>query len=184
MDGKAKTAVTAVILIVLAIIGLGLRGCVVAMTPEQTVAAGTPDDQQIVLIGQRTMFLEPGSVGSRIAQWLNAGSSGTRAFGVGERSFQPGSDELNADGAARLERFVQMMQADRQLNARLLVSASDEPGAAQNQQLAEKRARRLRSEIVARGVPASRITAAAEPMTVASADPKWKQPPIVVVLSK
>ena len=182
LDRKAKAAITAVMFVFLLIVGLGLRSCVVALSPEQTVAAPDSDKDQLVLVGKETMVVPSGSVGSKMVSWLTGGGTGTRAFDVGDQAFRPGSDELTQLGLLRLERFAGMMRADSGLKARVIlftdgVSRLDD-------QLADKRTARIRTELIARRVPISRISTESRASPVNAANSNRKQPPIVVVLSK
>ncbi len=181
LDRKAKAAIAAVILIFLAIVLLALRSFVVALTPEQSVAASDSGEDQIVLLGKETMVLPSRSVGSKIVSWLNVGGAGARAFEVGDRTFPPGSDEPTQLGLLRFERFAQMMRADSDVKARVIVPPGN--GGQSDKQLAEKRAARIRTELIARGVPISRISTEARTVAASAGISNGKQP-IVVVLSK
>jgi hypothetical protein len=182
LDRKAKAAIMAMILIVLGIILLALRSCVVALTPEQTIAAPHSGDDQIVLLGKETMLLESGSVGSKIVSWLSAGGTKTRAFEVGDRSFPPGSDEPTQVGVRHLDRFAAVMKANSDVTARVIVPAGN---ASQSEmQLSEKRAARIRTELLARGVPSSRISTEARAMAANATTANGQPAPIIVVLSK
>ncbi len=182
LDRKAKAAIAAAMFIFVVIAGLGLRSCVVALTPEQTVAAPDTSKDQLVLVGKETMVVPSGSVGSTIVSWLTAGDTGTRAFDVGDQSFRQGSDELTQLGVLRLERFAGMMRADSRVKARVFVF-TDGVGSS-DEQLAEKRTARIRTELLARRVPISRISTEARAAPAGDAISNGKQPPIVVVLSK
>ena len=182
LDRKAKAAITAVMFVFLLIVGLGLRSCVVALTPEQTVAAPDSGKDQLVLVGKETMVVPSGSVGSKMVSWLTGGGTGTRAFEVEDQAFRPGSDEPTQLGLLRLERFAGMMRADSNVKARVIVFTDGARGS--DDQLADKRTARIRTELIARSVPSSRISTEARAAPANATISNRRQPPIVVVLSK
>ena len=180
LDRKAKAAVAGLFVIVLGISVLGLRSCVVALTPERPVAAPDSSQDEIVLIGKQTMVVPSGSVGSKIVSWLSAGGRESQAFEVGELSFPPGSDEPSEVGLAQFDRFAALMRANVDVKARVIVFEGGEDRS--GRQLAQKRARRIRAELLARGIPLSRVSAEAQ--AAPSQISAGKQPSILVVLSK
>jgi hypothetical protein len=177
LDRNAKRALAALVVITLAVIVLALRGAVLVLTPEQMVAAPTSEKEQIVLVGMHTMIVPTGSIGSKIVAWLQVKGGGTRAFAVDDQGFLPGSDEPSAPGLRRVELFAEMMRGDPSVKARVIVSGGE--GAGSNE-LAVKRAARIRAELATRGISSSRT------IIVAADDPtsNQAQPAIVVVLSK
>lgn len=181
LDRKARTAVFALALVVLAIVGMAVRGCVHSITPQSIASASAPGTNQVVQIGDQTIFLEQGSVASRINQWLNNGAADARAFAIDDQAFAPGTDELTEEGNIRLQRFAELVTANR-LNAKVYVTTYEGSDTAAKQKLAGKRAERIRSEMIVRGVPQPRIDTAVENIAVGKSSNG--PPTIVLVLSK
>lgn len=183
LDRHARFAVLAVVLVFLVIVGMAVRSCVGAMTPETIVAQSQSGNDQIIEIGNQTIFLERGSVASKVMQWINSGATDPRAFPIEDPVFQPDSDELTKDGKVRLQRFVDIMTKNR-LTANLFVTTYEGTDAAERQQLAAKRANRIRGEMIGRGVPEAQISTAVERISWNSAGGRGKAPTMVLVLSK
>jgi len=178
LDRRAKAAVAGLVLVVLAILGFVVRNSVIAMTPDSTVAAPAPEDQdELIQIGAHTLLLEHGSAGNRIAHWLHAGSKDSRAFEMGDQAFVPNSDALTPEGERRAHLFAQMMNHVHTLDANILLSTDE-----QDVRLERARADHLRSDMVADGIPASRVAVTNEPATGGQAFSR--EPELIVVLSK
>jgi len=178
LDRRAKMAVVGLVLVVVAILGLVVRNSVIAMTPEATVAAPTPENQdELIQIGTHTLLLKHGSAGNRIAHWLHAGSKDSRAFEMGSQAFVPNSDALTPEGERRVHLFAQIMNHVRTLDAHILVSTDGTQVA-----LERARATHLRGDMVADGVPASRVAVSNESVTGGEA--LSQKPELIVVLSK
>ena len=69
LDRKAKAAVAGLFVIVLGISVLGLRSCVVALTPERPVAAPDSSQDEIVLIGKQTMVVPSEYLEVVVTKW-------------------------------------------------------------------------------------------------------------------
>lgn len=178
LDRRAKTAVTGLVLVIIAILGLVIRNSVVSMTPDATVAAPIAENQdELIQIGRHTLLLEHGSAGNRIAHWLHAGSKNAEAFEMSNQSFVANSDALSPEGERRVGLFAQMMNHVRALNAQVYMS-SDE----RSVQLELARATHLRQDMVSRGIPPARVSVSNEP--VANGKALSKEPELVVVLSE
>lgn len=164
-------------LVVLAMLALTIRSAIIAVTPDSLIAEAAPETQdEIIQLGRHTLLIRHGSVGSKIAHWVHAGSKNSQAFEVPDRLFQPGSETLTSDGETRIGVFSNMMNHVEALKAHVLVSTLEG-----NADLARHRAERLRAALIARGVPASRIDVSAEPIKGGAA--LSAQPELVVVLS-
>jgi hypothetical protein len=178
LDRKAKGAVAAVVLVFIAIIGLTLRNSIVAMSSDPAIAAGAPENSDdILVIGGHTVLLGHGSAGKKLAHWLHAESKDSYAFEVGDQAFTPNSAKLTGEGAQRVDRFAQMMNAVTELKARILESSQGP-----NPQLTNARAGELRSNLLSRGVAPSRVALSEEP--ISGGGSLSKEPEMVVVLSK
>jgi len=177
LERNAKWAVAGLLLILLLLFALVLWNSVVAMTPEQTVAAPTPgNEDELIEIGDHTLLLKHGSAGNRIAHWLHAGSAGSRAFELGSLSFAPNSDALTSEGERRVETIADLMVHARALEAHIYASS-----AAADERLEDQRATHLRGDLISKGVTPSRVAVSHDP--IAGGEALSKQPEIVVVLS-
>lgn len=171
LDSRAKCAIGLLVVVVIAVLALGIRSSIVALTPESITGTSiAQSEDELVQIGRVTLLLKHGGVGNRIAHWVNARSSTERAFELYDRSFAQGSDALTSEGEARVSGFAQMMIAAPELRARILVMTDQG-----NSDLAQRRAKRLQSILVGSGVPSSHISASIKQIEVgarASADPE------------
>jgi len=184
LDRKARLAVGAVVAIVLLIVFIALRSLATATTPVTVVAQSDAGDNELIMIGGQSQYLDPSTLGGKIANWLSTGGTRTHAFSIRERNFKPESDEPTAGGSTRLGRVGGIMQSDPNLSARIFVMAYEGTDAADRQRLAQRRAERVRTEIVAKGVDRSRIAVAAqEPLSV-SGSSSTEPLTMVLVLSK
>lgn len=184
LDRKARLAIGLVVAIVLLIVFIGLRSLATAMAPVTIVAQSDAGANELIIIGGQSQYLDPSTLGGKIANWLSTGGSRTHAFSIRERNFKPESDEPTAGGWTRLGRLGGIMQSDPNLSAEIFVMAYEGTDAADMQRLAQKRAERVRTEIVARGVDGARIAAATQ-RPLSARGPSSAEPlTMVVVLSR
>jgi len=177
LDRKAKRAVSALVLVILAIFALVAWKSVVAMTPDSLVAAPTPEtEDELIQIGSHALVLEHGSAANRIAHWLHAGSKNSKAFELGNRSFAGRTDALTAEGEQRIEAIAEMMTHVRALHAELFLSNGDI-----DRQLEDMREMQVRGALIADGVSPSRIDISDDP--IAGGEKLAKEPEVVVVLT-
>lgn len=163
LDKKARTAVTAAIVAVLAGPVLLIGSRIAAVTVDKPIVASSNHDDRLVFIRGHTMLLEHGTMARRVADWLKVRSTDTRTFEVSDQAFAPNSTELTPAGSSQLIHFAQLMKSHTTLSAQILVSAHS-PSAA-SRTLEQNRARRLRDEVVGMGVASSRISAPGETKT-------------------
>lgn len=177
LDRRAKGALIGLIAVIAIILVLTVRSAIVAVTPDSLVAAPNPANQdEIMQVGRHTILLRHGSVGSKIAHWLHAGSKSSRAFEVSDPVFEPNSDVLTRDGQKKVAMFSDMINQVEAVKARILVSTST-----QNADLAQRRAERLRAALVNHNVPSSRVDVSSEPIMGAAR--LSNRPELIVVLS-
>lgn len=177
LDRRAKSALTILILVILALFALVISNSVVALSADETVGSAVPESQdELIQIGGHTVLLKQGSAGNRIVHWLHAGSKNSRAFELGEQSFAAGSDALSDKGRVRVSALAQMMTHLPSLKARVVESkqSASEP-------LIGRRATALRSALIERGVPAARIVISDKAIDGGSA--LSRQPELVLVLT-
>ena len=177
LDRRAKGALVALLLVIAVILVLTVRSAIVAITPDSLVAAPNPANQdEIMQLGRHTVLLRHGSAGNKIAHWLHAGSKSSRAFEVSDAVFEPNSDVLTSRGEKKVAMFSDMINQVEALKARILVSTS-----AENADLAQRRAEQLRSALVKRNVPSSRVQIS--PEAIKGNARLSNRPELVVVLS-
>lgn len=181
LSTNARLAIGALIIIVLGIIFLAVRNLVTTMQPVAVVAQSDSGDNQLVVIGGQTQYFDRSTRAGKIADWLNTSASRTQAFSVGEQNFKPGSDEPTPQGWTRLARLAGLMKSDSDLSAHLFITVYEGSDAANKQQLAQKRAERVRAEIIARGIDPSRIDATAQ-QPISAGDPSKQKPPMMVLV--
>lgn len=150
------------------------------------IVASSDQDDRVMFVGGHTMLLERGSPGRKIAEWLKFDTADMRAFEIGDQAFVPNSAELTPRGWAQLARFSQIMKGHLALKAHIMVSSNTENSPAL--QLEEARARHLRDEVVAQGVPPSRMTALGDSdaivPTAKASTPAGGKPQLLVLLSR
>jgi hypothetical protein len=177
LERNAKWGLAGLLFVLALLFATVIWHSVVALTPEQTVAAPTPESEdELIEIGGHTLLLKHGTAGNKIAHWLHAGSGGSRAFELGNLSFAPNSDAFTPEGERRVGTIADIMVHARALDAHIYASS-----AAADQRLEEKRATHLRGDLIAKGVTASRIEVYDDP--IEGGEALSKQPEVVVVLS-
>jgi hypothetical protein len=177
LDRKARIAIVGLLLVLGLIFVVSIRSTIVAMAPEAKVAAPIAESEdELIQIAGHTLLLQHGSAANRIAHWLIAGSTDSKAFEVGDQSFAAGSDELTPEGERRANIFARMMAQLKALQAQIIVS-----GKQTDTRLEKARAERLRRDLIAKGVQPSRIELPDEPIDGGAA--LSRKPELVVVLS-
>ena len=96
LDRKTRRAVTLAVVVLLAAVLLGVRGLMSAT--DGPIVASSDHDDRVMFVGGHTMLLEHGTVGRKIADWLQFDSADTRAFEIGDQTFAPNSAELSPSG--------------------------------------------------------------------------------------
>ena len=146
---------------VVAILLIALRSCV-SETKDEITASAFNDDSIVELRDGSTIVAERGSLGREMVDWLGANPSGEASFLLAGEPFQPDSAVPAADGWGRITRFIAMMRANPDVKAQIVVFATKSRDS-EATQLASERARRLQSELVTRGVSASRLVVEGRP---------------------
>lgn len=181
LDPSAKLAIGAVIAVILLILLMTVRSLVTSMTPVQVIDQGDKGDSQLIVIGGQSEYFAPSTTAGKVVSWLNGGTSRTHAVSVSDDNFKSGSDQIAPSGMIRLGRLVGFLQSDPKVTAKLIATKYEGPGAADRQQLADKRAQTVRAAAIARGIDPSRI-ATAPPQPLSKAEPSNEAPPIMVVV--
>jgi outer membrane protein OmpA-like peptidoglycan-associated protein len=159
------TRITLGVLVVLLIGGpvLALGNCVANIeTRSQVVAPGhaMDDDRLVKLKNGATMLLDKSSLSPKVADWLKLGTDDRTAFEVADKNFAAGSPNPTAEGAKAISQVAQIMKADAQVSANIVVARdpSDDDALVA---LEQSRASRIDAELVHQGVPSERISTAA-----------------------
>lgn len=159
LDRKARTAVTAAVVLLLAGPLLLVTSHVSKKLGEQSEQVFRPsDDRLVVLRNGSTMLVKNHSVATRIADWLKRETKGEETFQVGNANFLPGSATLSHDGWEHVGQFARILKAHRDVSAVFLFSPfHGDPTTLGIEQL---RANRLHDELVKDGVDDKRVAVA------------------------
>lgn len=177
LDRRAKRAVGALTLVIAVILAMTIRNSIVALTPEEIIAAPGPQtEDEIVQIGGHTMLLEHGSAANRIAHWLHGASQDSKAFELGNQSFVEHSATLSPEGSRRVAAIADMMTHVKALDAQIYLESTPA-----EQALEEQRAMQIGRTLIADGVNGARIAVSDDPIRPGKGS--MKQPEVVVVLT-
>lgn len=119
----------------------------------------------------RTLVAPEGTVGRDIVEWLDSLQAGRHYFELGGNQFEGDTSEPTAESVARLDRLVMMLQANPGVSVRIIGHALPAEAPAQGRDLAEQRAQRVRSELIARGLPPRRLVAVGDDWAASGAAP-------------
>jgi outer membrane protein OmpA-like peptidoglycan-associated protein len=188
LDRKTRIAVCLAATALVAGPVLALGNCVSKVVAGNgAVAAVHPSEDGLVrLENGATLYLPDGSLSRRISEWLDADVKPT--FKIADTNFVPGSAELSRAGGAHVAQVAQILEADPQLTAEIVVSdelATDDPLG----KLELSRASRLHAELIDQDVPASKITSAIDSAVVSPTDQPVggaarKAPQLFLILSR
>jgi hypothetical protein len=161
LDRKARTAVTAAVVLLLAGPLLLVGKHVTTKIGEQSEQAFHPgNDQLVTLRDGTTMLVRNSSVGSRIADWFERETKGEQTFQVGNANFVPGSAMLSHDGWEHVTQFATMLNAHHNVRAVILFSSFH--GSQPTVQLEHLRANRIEQELLKDGVDDHQVAIAPE----------------------
>jgi outer membrane protein OmpA-like peptidoglycan-associated protein len=141
-------------------VAFGLRTCSMEDAPSpETQLPGDRTMESIVSLGHGwTMVAPRGTVARDVVDWLASGTEGERYFEAGGRQFTGNSAELAPDAWNRIDRFVVMLRTHRDVRARIVGFSDASGNASEDQRLSELRARQVMIEIMAQGIPRSRLS--------------------------
>ena len=94
-------------------------------------------------------------------EWLKLKTDGTTAFELADSNFKPDSADTTGEGSRAIAQVAQILKADPQLRANVIVARSSSDDDAVHD-LERRRAGLLNVELFRHGVPANRINAPAE----------------------
>jgi len=136
---------------------LSLRACFQAAMPaEGDVQVPKIDNSVVATADGLVMIAKPGTISRDVIDWFNDRSAGPRQFDIGRQPFVPNSDRPAPEAEVRLARFATELKANPDVNARIIVCSTTHNGA--DRQLAASRAHRMKEELAAKLIDASRIS--------------------------
>ena len=139
---------------------LGLRALYLAATGDDDAVSSTRvDDSIIALKDGSTMVAERGTLGREMADWVERNTKGQATFLLAGEHFSRGSAAPASESWPRFSRLALLLNANSDLTAHILVFARDTGDPQADLRLAGARAQRVHRELIARVVPASRLTA-------------------------
>ena len=165
LDRKARIAVGLVVALLLAGPFLAIWNFMSSNDGSQLVAQEhSGDDRLIGLKNGATVFLNHGSMSQKVSHWLQLNTRDRTAFEVADSSFVSGSSEPTRDGLSSVQQVAQIMNADQQVRAQIVV-ATDPSDSGDSLQLERSRAVWLGKELVSERVPGQRISSAEQPLS-------------------
>lgn len=177
LDRKARRALMMVGVMLVLVLALALWSFSARLKENNDLASSVSKDDRLVLIGKQTAVVEPGAFGQILAAWLRS-SEKTLSFELSDRSFQGNSATPSNFAVMRVGQVAAVAKARPNVTIHIL-EPIDVAGTA-SKQLDEQRAERLRQELVARGVSASRVKIESEQNDL----PFAKSPYLAVLLTK
>lgn len=159
MDRKTRLALATLIAMILAGPAVVLRNCVIRAEQGSTlVAAEHPDDDGLIRLSNgATIHLHSQALARKFSQWLDVETDAKPAFEVADSNFAPETAEPTVEGRQRIEQLAQVLQADPQLHARIVVMTDE---ASSSRELGRSRADRIRRDLLAQHVAAANVTSA------------------------
>jgi len=189
LNRKARLAISAATLVVLAGPFLGITTCIsTALRHQAAVAPFHPlEDGLLRLDNGATLFLTDGALSRKISAWLNSDTDAKWIFEIADSNFIAGSTNPTPDGWNHISQLAQILVAGPQLHAQIGFP-EDQSARAPESLLARSRIARLRDELVSRNVPASQLTfvpaSALSQSEVHAIDRLGSEPHLVVILSR
>lgn len=161
-ERKVRITLWVAVALLLAAPALALRSCMSSLQSDGPAAsAHEPDEDRLVeLRNGATMLLNRGPLSAKVVEWLERDNDRT-AFGIADSNFSSRSADPTLEGLANFAQVAQILNADPQLRAHVIVAAipAEDPAALA---LNQSRARRVLSELFRQGVPAARISVMAD----------------------
>jgi len=159
-DRKIRITVGIAVILLMAAPAAALRGCMSHLHGSEVAASShaAGEDQLIELRNGTTMLLDQGALNSKVVDWLRLNTDDKTAFEIGDANFDRGSADPATEGYRAIAQVAQILRADRQLRAQLIVAgdAADDEAAAALERL---RAARVKAELRRQGVSSEQIAA-------------------------
>ena len=170
LDRKARISIATAATLLLAGPVLVLRNCVSSAQEGNSVVASVlpGDDGLLRMKNGATVFLQHGSLSRKISAWLELDKKTKPAFEIEDTNFVAGSAEPSAEGWTHIAQVAQILEADPQLRAKIVLSDTNLDRSVER--LEKARASRLYAELIEQQVSPSRVTSAIESAAAMSAN--------------
>lgn len=138
-------------------LGIALRSC--EKKPEPVAVAVSPDAGSglVSLRDGTTMIAEKGTVGRDLVDWFAAHEKGSHTFELGGREFIAGTAEPTIESKARVGRLIAMLNADLDVDVRIIGHTDPSGDRAADQKLSLARAQTLAQFLRDGGIAAGRL---------------------------
>jgi outer membrane protein OmpA-like peptidoglycan-associated protein len=146
---------------------LSLRACFQDVIPPKAPPVLSFDTNIVALSDGSVMVAAPGTISRDVINWFNDKSASPRQFDIGVEPFMPNSIVPAPEAKVRLARFAMELKANPDVNTTITVCSSG--SSTGDRQLAVGRAIRLKGELAAMQIDASRISTRACGSTAGSA---------------
>jgi len=178
VDPKIRRTLALVGGALLLVLLLALWSYIVRVSESNLVASPVSTDERLVVIDGSTMIIEPEALGKAMTAWLRSRKEKTLSFELSDRSFEANSADPSSVTETRIGQVAGLVKKNPMLTVHILRPAQFESPAMQ--ELDERRAIRLRDELVASGVSESQVVVENEPEGL----PTAHSPHLAVLLTK
>lgn len=178
VDPKIRRTLALVGGALLLVLLLALWSYIVRVSESNLVASPVSTDERLVVIDGSTMIIEPEALGKAMTAWLRSRKEKTLSFELSDRSFEANSADPSSVTETRIDQVAGLVKKNPMLTVHILRPAQFESPAMQ--ELDERRAIRLRDELVASGVSESQVVVENEPEGL----PTAHSPHLAVLLTK
>ncbi|MGH6999214.1 MAG: DUF937 domain-containing protein, partial [Phenylobacterium sp.] len=152
--------------VVLALI-FGLRNCgskrVETPAPAATVTPATPvapAAEILTLPGGATISVAPGSIGYGVAKFLDSTEAAPKTFVFDNLNYDTASNALTPESKPTVDTLAAILKAYPNVQSRVVGYTDNQGDPAANKTLSDGRAATVKTELVARGIAATRIETA------------------------
>jgi len=189
LDRKARIAISAALVLLVASPLLALRNCIYTAenADRPVIAQHAVTDGLLRLKNGTTVFLQDGALSRQFSAWLKLDSSAKSAFEIADSNFAINSAVPTSAGRARIAQVAQVLNADPQLRAQIVLQ-NESAANASSERLKQSRAAWIYSELLAQDVPASKLAPVTQSVSAPSVDhvivDSGQQTHLVVVLSR
>jgi hypothetical protein len=164
LDRRAKASVAAAVFLLVAAPVLAVGRYVDSNMHVSNIAEANGENDSLVSFGNgTTMVLPHGSVARRLVDLLKLGTKDDSVFQIGDGLFTPGTITLTPDGRKRVSAFADVMKAEPDLRAEVIVGTRI-PQDAVMEKLEELRARQLYHEVGSLGIAPERMAVSKQPI--------------------
>ena len=155
-DPKVRRTLGMVGALFLLVVALAVQNYFARVTERDRLATPVEaTDDRLVIMDGDTMIVEPDALGQTMTAWLESRKGKTFTFELSDRSFQANSAVPTPITVMRVRQVSKLLKANPAITVHIVEPAQFPSSAAG--QLDERRALRLRNDIVASGVPGSHV---------------------------